>query len=120
MLEGNARLGISARAVLSDPGSRLLVPVVALAETCWVVSKGRTSLSDWRLVLTAVNSDSRIGVASMDQNIVARAMLLPASLEMHDAQIVATALTRSDEGHDARLLTCDAAIVSTGLVPIVW
>jgi PIN domain nuclease of toxin-antitoxin system len=38
MLEGNPRLGANARAVFTDPASRLLVPVIALAEACWVVN----------------------------------------------------------------------------------
>jgi PIN domain nuclease of toxin-antitoxin system len=62
MLEGNPRLGLSARAVLSDPKSSLILPVTALAEACWVVGKGRTSLVDWRTVVQSVAADSRIQI----------------------------------------------------------
>jgi hypothetical protein len=56
----------------------------------------------------------------MDQSIIERAMSLPMPLEMHDSQIVATVLIRSDLGNDVRLMTCDGTIIGSGLVPIVW
>jgi PIN domain nuclease of toxin-antitoxin system len=79
MLEGNARLGSLARAVLSDPASNLILPATALAEACWVVSKGRTSLRDWRDVLKAVQADSRIRVIGLDAAVIEKAMSLPVS-----------------------------------------
>ena len=120
MLEGNARLGSGARAVLSDPTSSLILPATALAEACWVVGKGRTSVADWRDVVRVVRSDTRIRVVALDAAIIERAMALPVQLEMHDAQIVATALIERDRGADARLLTRDKAIISSGLLAIIW
>lgn len=65
MLEGNPRLGLAARAVLSDPTSSLILPVTALAEACWVVSKGArlwptgVELSSlWRLTRECRSSNS--------------------------------------------------------------
>jgi PIN domain nuclease of toxin-antitoxin system len=120
MLEGNPGLGAGARAVLSDPKSVLLLPVTALAEACWVVSKGRTSLAEWRSVIQSVAADRRVQVIQLNMAIVERAMSLPVPLEMHDGQIVATALLVADQGRDVRLLTTDRSIVKSGLVSIVW
>jgi PIN domain nuclease of toxin-antitoxin system len=120
MLEGNARLGLAAQSVLGDPNSSLLLPAIALAEACWVVQKGNTSLLDWRDVIKVVRADSRIQVVSLDAAIIERAMTLPTHLEMHDAQIVATALITRDGGADVRLLTRDRMIVASGLIAIVW
>jgi PIN domain nuclease of toxin-antitoxin system len=42
-LEGNPRLGIRAKAILSDLSSELILPAIALAESVWIVSRGKTS-----------------------------------------------------------------------------
>lgn len=120
MLEGNAKLGTAARAVLDDPKAALLLPATALAEACWVVGKGRTSLADWREIVVAVGADTRLRVVPLDAAIVERAMSLVAPLEMHDAQIVATVLIQSGSGNDVRLLTRDKRIVDSRLVRVVW
>jgi PIN domain nuclease of toxin-antitoxin system len=120
MLEGNARLGVAARAVLADPVSILILPATALAEACWVVNKGRTSLADWRDVLAAVRGDRRISVFPLNDAVVERAMSLPPTMEMHDAQILATALIRANGGDDVKMLTRDQSITDSGLVEVVW
>jgi PIN domain nuclease of toxin-antitoxin system len=120
MLEGNPRLGLAARAVLADPKSSLILPITALAEARWVVSKGRTSLADWRGVIQSVAADPRVQVLPLDAAIVQQAMSLPVELEMHDGQIVATALVLSNHGRDVRLLTMDRSIAKSGLLPTVW
>ena len=40
-LESNTRLGSRAKAVLDDAASDLVLPVIALAEAAFVVSKGK-------------------------------------------------------------------------------
>jgi PIN domain nuclease of toxin-antitoxin system len=120
MLEGNARLGLAARTVLSDPRSNLILPATALAEACWVVGKGRTSLIDWRDVIKAVQADMRIRIVGLDLTVIERAMSLPLQLEMHEAQIVATALVERDNGHDVRILTRDQAITGSGMLSVIW
>jgi len=106
--------------VLADPKSSLILPITALAEACWVVSKGRTSLADWRGVIQSVAADPRVQVLPLDAAIVQQAMSLPVELEMHDGQIVATALVLSNHGRDVRLLTMDRSIAKSGLLPTVW
>lgn len=40
-LEGNPKLGNAAKAVLSDPASELVLPLIALAEAVFTVEKAR-------------------------------------------------------------------------------
>ncbi len=49
-----------------------------------------------------------------------RSQGLTAISEMHDRRIVATALVLADTGERAALLTHDANITGSGLVPIAW
>ena len=46
---------------------------------------------------------------------------LPTTLDIHDAVIVGTALVYRDLlGQQVALITKDAAITTSGLVPVVW
>ncbi|MBM3493540.1 MAG: type II toxin-antitoxin system VapC family toxin [Armatimonadetes bacterium] len=119
-LEGNPRLGAAARAVIEDPDARLLLPSIALAEALHVVARGRTSIPSVSDLLSDVEADHRIAVATLDQAIVALSVTLTPLPEMPDRLIVATALHESASGEPVALLTCDTAIVNSGLVPIVW
>jgi hypothetical protein len=47
-------------------------------------------------------------------------MSLSAINEMHDRQIVATALVLAGKGDVVYLLTCDQNITASALVAIVW
>ncbi|MGF1674595.1 MAG: type II toxin-antitoxin system VapC family toxin [Rivularia sp. (in: cyanobacteria)] len=38
-LEGNPRLGTNAKAILSHPDSRLIIPATTLSEAVWIVEK---------------------------------------------------------------------------------
>ena len=40
--------------------------------------------------------------------------------EMHDRQIVATAIVLADGDENVSLLTCDRNITAAGVIPIVW
>lgn len=49
-----------------------------------------------------------------------RSLTLSAISEMHDRLIAATALHRASPALAVRVVTCDADITSSGLVPVVW
>ncbi|CAA9430147.1 MAG: hypothetical protein AVDCRST_MAG64-3423 [uncultured Phycisphaerae bacterium] len=119
-LQGDARLGLKARAVLEDPGSKLVLPAIALAEACHIVERGRTSIPSSRELLKAVGRDRRIRVAPLTRAIVRRTVDLGSIPEMHDRQIAATALRIIDRGGDAILLTKDERILASGIVPVIW
>jgi PIN domain nuclease of toxin-antitoxin system len=44
-LEGNPRLGSKAGTILADPSSELVLPMIALAEACWMVEHGKSTIS---------------------------------------------------------------------------
>jgi len=119
-LEGNPRLGANAKAVLQDRDSELLVPMVALSEACWMIEHGRTSIPTVGDLLDAVDADPRVFVVPFDRATLDKALLLTAITEMHDRQIVATALLLVDQGETVAVLTKDTNIRDSRLVSIVW
>ncbi|MCA6605385.1 MAG: twitching motility protein PilT, partial [Pseudanabaena sp. M007S1SP1A06QC] len=43
-MEGNSRLGLTAKEILADSSSELILPAITLAESVWIVSRGKTSI----------------------------------------------------------------------------
>lgn len=119
-LGSNPRLGANARAVIQDPANVLYLPVIALAEACWAVAAGRTSLPSVTALLANVDADPRIAVVALDRAILNRSLTLSAIPEMHDRLIAATALHLAGTSSAVPLLTCDPDITSSGVVPVVW
>jgi PIN domain nuclease of toxin-antitoxin system len=119
-LEGNQRLGTQAQAILSNLDSQLILPAIALAEAAWIVERGKTSIPSVNALFNAINSDSRIAVYPLDRTIIDRTLSLLTIQEMHDRQIVATAVILQDRGEIVALLTCDQNITASGLISIIW
>ncbi|AFY41058.1 type II toxin-antitoxin system VapC family toxin [Nostoc sp. PCC 7107] len=119
-LEGNTRLGAKAKAILSHPDSQLVIPATTLAEAVWIVERGRTSIPHPQDVISVVEADPRVVIYPLDKDIIAMTMSLSAINEMHDRQIVATALVLASKGDVVQLLTCDQNITASALVAIVW
>jgi PIN domain nuclease of toxin-antitoxin system len=69
-LEGNPRLSARARAVMQDPASVLFLPVIALAEACWAVESGRTSIPSVAALLADVDADPRVVLVPLDRTIL--------------------------------------------------
>lgn len=119
-LEGNSRLGLSAKIILSDPNNELILPAIALAEAAWIIERGRTSIPSTEALFRILKSDPRISVYPLDQDVINQSASLSAVGEMHDRQIVATALLLQHQGESITLLTCDQNITASGLVSITW
>jgi PIN domain nuclease of toxin-antitoxin system len=119
-LEGNPLLGKEAKAVLEDPDSELIVPLIALAEACWIIEHGRTSIPTAIDFLAAVDADPRVNVIPLDRSVLGKTLAMTPIEEMHDRQIVATALLLIDEGETVAILTKDTNIRRSGLVPTAW
>jgi PIN domain nuclease of toxin-antitoxin system len=119
-LEGNPRLGLNARTAMQDPASVLYLPLIALAEACWVVEHGRTAIPAVTDLLADVDADARVVLVPLDRAVLDLSLTLFALNEMHDRLIVATALHFARGGSAVPLLTCDANITASGVVPIVW
>jgi hypothetical protein len=71
-------------------------------------------------LLAAIDADARIRTVPLDRATVERSNGLAAINEMHDRQIVATALRLRDAGEPFVLVTKDAVITASNLVPVLW
>jgi len=119
-LEANSRLGVNAHAVLADPQSKLFLPIIALAEACWIVEHGRCRIPSVAHLLGHVDADSRIVLLPLDRSTLDRSLTLTTIGEMHDRQIVATAVQLASGGAQVALLTRDDNIRRSGLVTTIW
>jgi PIN domain nuclease of toxin-antitoxin system len=119
-LEGNQRLGTQAQAILSNLDSQLVLPAIALAEAAWIVERGKTSIPSVNALFNAINNDPRIAVYPLDRNIINQTLSLLSINEMHDRQIVATAMILQNQGETVALLTCDRNITASGVISIIW
>lgn len=120
-LDNSNRLGKRAGEILNDRSARFWLPAIALAEALFILEKGRGqySLSERRL-LTSVRADSRIRTIALGQRILDLTLHCKSIDEMHDRQIVATALFIQSRGFDVAVLTKDADITQSGLVDCAW
>ncbi|NJM48612.1 MAG: type II toxin-antitoxin system VapC family toxin [Alkalinema sp. RU_4_3] len=119
-LEGNNRLSPAVAAILANPASELILPAIALAEALWITERGKTSIPSAQSLLTAVIADPRIAIVPLDEAVVAQTLNLTAINEMHDRQIVATAIVAQTQGNQVALLTCDQNITASGTIAILW
>jgi PIN domain nuclease of toxin-antitoxin system len=120
LLEGRDRLGDRAKAILVDRASEIVLPAIAFAESVWIVSRGKTSIPSVADLLDAIYGDARIEIFPLDRAVVEKTLALTAINEMHDRQIVATALVIQDTGERVALLTCDRNITASNIVPVIW
>jgi PIN domain nuclease of toxin-antitoxin system len=119
-LEGNSRLGSAAKSAMNDPASVLHLPIIALAEACWVVEKKRCAIPDMKDLLHDVDNDSRIILVPFDRHLLDFSCTLNSIQEMHDRIIAATLLALQATGVAASLLTRDPDIKASGIGPIIW
>ena len=119
-LEGSSRLGSKAKQILANPTSRLFLSLIALAEVCWIVANGKSSIKFNADLMQAIDADNRVTLVPLDREILDISHTLTAVGEMRDRQIVATALRAFQQGRPVALLTRDENITVSGLVPIIW
>jgi PIN domain nuclease of toxin-antitoxin system len=119
-LTDDPRLGPDAASALSQFDARLILPATALAEACWLVERGRTSIASIGVLLAALDADPRIVVFPLDRAVIERSTQITSINEMHDRHIVATALVLVDRGEQVSILTRDQNITDAALVPVVW
>ena len=90
---------------------------MVLAEIAYLHKRGRIPVS-LEQALGYLRKTNRCVLHPMDVAVVQQ---LPGGIEMHDGLIVATALARRDLlGEDVAVVTKDAEITASGLVPVVW
>jgi PIN domain nuclease of toxin-antitoxin system len=118
--EGNSRLGADAKTVLDTTDERLVLPAIVVAEACWMIQRGKSSIPSVSAFFSAIDSDMRFEIDPLDRAAIEKSNSLAVITEMHDRQIVATTLLLIEKGETATLITQDSVITASGLVPIVW
>lgn len=119
-IENSPRLGAGARSAMAGRDNRLYLPVIALAEACWFIEHGRSTIPTVDDLLKDVDADPRMTVVPLDRAVLDIANSLASVGEMHDRQIVATALLRSRPDAPVAILTLDERIRRCGAAPFVW
>jgi PIN domain nuclease of toxin-antitoxin system len=120
-LQGDtSRLGIKAQEILALPESNLLIPAIVLAEASHIIMRGRTNIPSCESLIQAIVSDSRFTVVPLYQRIVERSFTLSLISELHDRLIVATALELNAPSTPVSLISKDANIRASGIIPVVW
>ncbi len=119
-MEGNSRLGVTAKEILADSSSELILPAIALAESVWIVSRGKTSIPSVNALLKVVKQDKRLSIYPLDADVIEKSISLISINEMHDRQIVSTALVVEGQGNQVVLLSCDQNICAANLARIIW
>ncbi len=119
-LTGDARLGKAAQRILLDPASRLILPMIALAEALFIVEKGKVQISSVADLIADVTADARISIQPLTYDILQESLTLTAIPEMHDRYIVATGLYLQSLGETVEILTKDNEIIVSKLIRVVW
>jgi PIN domain nuclease of toxin-antitoxin system len=119
-IEGSAKLGSAAKAVLDDPASDLVLPLIALAEAVDIVDKGRTKIPDVPTLLDRVFNDPRLELYPFTLEILEQSRSATSVPEMHDRLIVSTGLYLQSLGDSISILTKDVSITTSALLPVIW
>ncbi len=119
-LTGDARLGKAAQRILLAPASRLILPMIALAEALFIVEKGKVQISSVADLIADVTADARISIQPLTYDILQESLTLTAIPEMHDRLIVATGLYLQSLGETVEILTKDNEIIVSKLIRVVW
>lgn len=120
-LVNDARLGQLSGQILDAKESRLLLPTIALAEALFLLERRPTlyPLSSYD-VLSRVTADERMIVIALDYQTVVETLKYAVVPEMHDRQIVATALLAQTNGYQVAILTRDESIQNCRLIQTIW
>lgn len=116
-LTSNVELSAPARQVFRDTArgtNQILVPMIVVAELVMMIEKRRTSLNAEQ-VITQLQQTGGYQVIPLTLPITLLIQTIPTLPDLHDRFIVATALANR-----ATLITRDAAITQSGVVPVVW
>ncbi len=119
-LADSPRLSAAAAAILQDASSELVLPATAYGEACWIVERGKIPFLTVVELQAALDADPRFTIYPLDRAVIDLSQSLTSITEMHDRQIVATALVLARQGEEVTLLTRDENITASDLVPVLW
>jgi hypothetical protein len=120
-MDAHLRLGRNAKAILDDPNVHLILPAIVLAEALFILEvrpqRHKIGIND---LLRRLEADPRIDFANATHALVLKTLDCTAIPEMHDRQIIATALLAQSLGAQVVVLTKDQLIRTSGLVATLW
>jgi len=111
------KLGEKARQAfqeIADGESRLLIPVIVLAELIFTI-ENKPVQADLDKILSAIRNSPNIDFVDFDFKSALRLRDLTAIPEMHDRIITAAAIE-----YQATLITFDESITKSGMVKVIW
>jgi len=110
-------LSAQARTILSDPANLIVVPSIVILEIKYLYRRKRIPLP-FEDGVGHMEATPNVLFYPLELSVVS---LAPASLDIHDAIIVGTALHLSNElNQPVSLVTADRTICDSGLVPVIW
>lgn len=116
-VEGSPRLSATAQAVMRDSEAEIVIPTMVLVEIGFLYAKKRIGI-DVAAVRSKLMTATNCALYPLDEQVVS---LVPMSLNIHDAIIVATALVyREILKRPAALVTKDTEIAHSGYVQTIW
>lgn len=117
-LEGNPRLSSKAKSIMEDDTKEFVLSIIALAEAIFIVELSKTKIPSVSNLISDIDG-STIKIYPLDRDILNKTLSITV-LEMHDRQIVATALYLQEQGNEVAILTKDERITDSQLVDTIW
>ena len=118
-LTADGRLGGRAKAALKNPNNRIVIPAIVVAESLFIIEHGKspaTTSQFWDFLLRSAN----VSFYPLDLAVLRKSETLSTISEMHDRQVVATALVLENANMDVIVITKDPEIVNSGLIKTTW
>jgi PIN domain nuclease of toxin-antitoxin system len=119
LLEGNTKLPASIRILIENSSIDLYLPALVVAEMVDLICKGKSRL-DLPNLYAAIQSDARLTVVPMTEAIALATAKFATLVDIHDRCIMATTESLLQSIPDVALVTRDAPIRSSGLIPTLW
>ena len=118
-LEDNPKLSESCKTAIENTNNRIIISITVLLEIKYLHSKRRFKTTP-DIVIEHLENDPRCLIYPVDLDVVS---VLPTTLNIHDAVIVATAKVfekyRKNDG-EVFVLTKDREITNSRIVKIIW
>lgn len=118
-LTADGRLGGKAKAALANPNNQIVIPAIVVAESLFIIEHGKspaTTSQFWDFLLRSAN----VTFYLLDLAVLRKSETLSTIPEMHDRQVVATALVLENANMDVIVITKDPEIVNSGLIKTTW
>jgi len=118
-LANDPKLGKTASKLLDDASNQFVLPAIVAAEAIYIIMKRRTSITFDEL-WQRIDELENVEFIDLTREIIRLTEDLPDHLEMHDRQIIATALLLQNRGQEVSIITKDNLIIQSAIVATSW